>query len=134
MMTELQTASLYVGANLLIVLVLAINLIRHRRRTQTSTGHGEDPALERAWRAHANATEWTPAALIGLVMMALISAPLWLLHALGALLTIARAFHGWGLSVNSGISLGRMVGTLATIAVYLVMALGLIGLAIFTPL
>jgi uncharacterized membrane protein YecN with MAPEG domain len=129
-MTELQAVSLYVGANLLILLALGINVIRLRGSTKTSLGHGESAELERACRAHANASEWTPGALVGLVIMALIGAPMLAIHALGMSLTLARALHGWGLSSNSGTSMGRFMGALLTLIVYLGLAIGLIGHAI----
>jgi len=129
-MTEFQAVSLYVGANLLIILILGINVIRYRRSTQTSLGHGDNEALERAARAHANASEWTPGALIGLVLMALIGAPMLAIHALGMSLTVARGLHGWGLSSNSGTSFGRLIGTAMTLLVYLGLGVGLIGHAV----
>lgn len=129
-MTEIQAASLYIGANLLIILILGINVIRLRGSTKTSLGHGDSAELERAARAHANASEWTPGALIGLALAASIGAPMLALHAIGMTLTVARALHGWGLSSNAGTSFGRFLGTLLTLIVYLALGIGLIGHAI----
>lgn len=129
-MTELQAVSLYIGANLLIILILGLNVIRFRHSTKTSLGHGGHDALERACRAHANASEWTPGALIGLALMALIGAPIMAIHAIGLSLTVGRALHGWGLSSKAGTSFGRLFGMLLTLLVYLALAIGLIGHAV----
>ena len=83
-MTALEAASLYVGLNLVILLILGGNVIRYRVSTKTSLGMGTDPALERACRAHANGAEWTPGALIAIVLMAMLGAPVMAIHAIGA--------------------------------------------------
>lgn len=124
-MTALQVASLYAGLNIILLVILGANVIRLRVSTRTSLGHGEDPALERACRAHGNAAEWMPGALIGLVLMALIGAPVMALHALGMTLTLGRGLHGWGVATKAGTSMARFVGMLMTLLVYLVLGVGL---------
>lgn len=125
-MTAMQVASLYVGLNLIILLILGINVIRYRLSTKTSLGVGDNPDLERACRAHANGAEWTPGVLIGLVVMALIGAPIMALHAVGVTLTVARGIHGWGVATQDGPNIGRFLGALMTLIVYAVLAVGLV--------
>lgn len=125
-MTALQAASLYVGLNLVILLILGINVIRYRISTKTSLGIGTDPALERACRAHANGTEWTPGALIALVLMALLGAPVLAIHAIGVSLTVARGIHGYGVASKEGPNLGRFLGALMTLVIYAVLGVGLV--------
>ncbi|WP_375549738.1 MAPEG family protein [Oceanicaulis alexandrii] len=125
-MTAMQVASLYVGLNLLILLILGANVVRYRLSTKTSLGMGENPALERACRAHANGAEWTPGVLIALVVMALIGAPIMALHAIGVTLTVARGIHGWGVATQDGPNIGRFLGALMTLIVYAVLAVGLV--------
>lgn len=125
-MTALQVASLYVGLNLVILLILGINVIRFRLSTKTSLGIGEDPALERACRAHANGAEWTPGALIALVLMAMLGAPVMALHAIGLTLTVARGIHGYGVATREGPNIGRFLGALMTLVIYAVLGVGLV--------
>ena len=125
-MTALQVASLYVGLNLVILLILGANVIRFRLRTKTSLGMGTDPALERACRAHANGAEWTPGALIALVLMAMLGAPVMALHALGVSLTVARGIHGWGVATKDGPNIGRFLGALISLVIYAVLGVGLV--------
>jgi uncharacterized membrane protein YecN with MAPEG domain len=113
-MTVMQAAALYVGINILLLLVLALLVVRHRLGSAVSLGDGGVPALTRAVRAHGNATEYVPAALVGLVSLALLGAAPWMVHVGGVLLTLGRIAHGYGLSISDGASPGRQIGTLAT--------------------
>jgi uncharacterized membrane protein YecN with MAPEG domain len=106
-MTALEAASLYVGLNLIILLILGINVIR-------------------ACRAHANGAEWTPGVMISLVVMALIGAPVMAIHAIGASLTVARGIHGWGVASKDGPNIGRGLGALMTLVIYAVLGVGLV--------
>jgi len=131
-MVRLEVAALYVGANILILLALAFMVVRARQTHKIVLGDGGNEAALRAIRAHANAAEYIPAGLVGLVLLALLdpAAPLWLLHAGGATLTIGRILHGIGLN-TSALNFGRMGGMMLTILSYLLIGGGLIyaGLA-----
>lgn len=131
-MVRLEIAALYVGANILILLGLAFVVLKARQSRKIILGDGGDEGTMRAIRAHANAAEYIPAALVGLVLLALLdpAAPLWLLHAGGLTLTAGRLLHGIGLNAGP-LNLGRMAGMLLTIAAYLLIGGGLIfaGLA-----
>ena len=109
-MTASAAISLYTGLNLIIILALIWQVVAHRRREKIVLGDGGFPPLIRAIRAHANATEVAPIALIGLIAMAMANAPLWAIHVGGVSLTLGRALHAYGLSRNDGASFGRMVG------------------------
>ena len=131
-MLRLEVAAIYVGINLLILLALAVLVVRGRRTHKIVLGTGENRDFERAVRAHANAAEYIPAGLIGLVLVALMepAAPLWLLHAAGLALTIGRILHGIGLHTGV-LNAGRMLGMVLTWIAYLLLGVGLIlaGLA-----
>jgi hypothetical protein len=115
MLTKLEAAAIYAGANILILLVLAFLVVSARRRHKVTIGDGGNPELARAMRAHANAAEYIPAILVGLMFLALLdAAPIWLVHATGALLTVGRVLHGIGFSQKDGASAGRALGILAT--------------------
>lgn len=131
-MLRLEVAALYVGVNILILLVLAVIVVMGRRRHKIVLGDGANEDFSRAVRAHANAAEYIPAGLIGLVLLALLdpAVPLWLVHAAGLSLTAGRIFHGVGLSTGM-INIGRMLGMALTWLSYLLIGGGLMfaGLA-----
>ena len=128
----LEAAALYVGVNVLILTALAINVGRARAKHKVLLGDGGNPDVLRAMRAHANAAEYVPAGLVGIVTLALLNAaaPYWLLNAAGLTLTIGRIAHGIGLSV-SVVNAGRAIGAMLTIVSFLLIGIGLIyaGLA-----
>jgi len=116
----------YTALGFLLVLLLAMGVVRQRRRAQVGLGDGGDAALSRAIRAHANLLENLPLALLMLLLLELGGlAPLWL-HLFGGALILSRVLHGWGLSRRSGVSFGRFWGTAGTWLVMLVMAVMLL--------
>jgi uncharacterized protein len=131
-MVRLEIAALYAGVNILLLLVLAFRVPLARQRAKVSLGHGDNPELLRLSRAHGNAAEYIPAGIAGLTLLALMepAAPLWLLHASGASLTLGRLVHGIGLSLGE-LNAGRMIGILLTFLAYALIGGGLIyaGLA-----
>ncbi|MCC5994973.1 MAG: MAPEG family protein [Oceanicaulis sp.] len=124
-MTAMTAAGLYVGLNILILLVLGVLVMVRRNKAQIGVGDGGDETLIRASRAHGNGAEWTPAALIGLIAAASLGAPVIAIHVLGVMLTVGRVLHGWGLSRNTGRSIGRMLGALLTLITYVLLGAGL---------
>lgn len=126
-MIRLEAAAVYIGLNILILLVLAYLVTAGRRKHKIALGDGDNAAFIRAVRAHANAAEYIPAALAGLVLLALLepAAPSWLLHASGISLTVGRIFHGWGLHQGE-LNFGRAIGTLLTWLAYLLIGGGLL--------
>jgi len=67
---RLEYASLYAGVNIIILLVIAALVITQRRRHKISLGDGGNEHLIRAMRAHANASEYIPAGLVGITLLA----------------------------------------------------------------
>jgi uncharacterized membrane protein YecN with MAPEG domain len=126
-MLRLEIAALYAGVNILILLALAILVGAGRTKHKIVLGEGDNPEFLRSLRAHANAAEYVPAALVGILMLALLepAAPLWLLHASGLSLTIGRISHGVGLHMGA-LNIGRAVGMLLTWIAYLLIGGGLI--------
>jgi uncharacterized protein len=126
-MLRLEVVALYAGVNILILLVLAVLVMMGRRQHKIVLGDGANEPFTRAVRAHANAAEYIPAGLIGLVLLALLdpAVPLWLLHAAGLSLTLGRILHGVGLHTGA-LNAGRMFGMLLTWIAMLLIAGGLI--------
>jgi uncharacterized membrane protein YecN with MAPEG domain len=108
------------GALLLLVLALRISLIR--RSARVGIGDGGNHELIKRIRAHANATEYLPIALLLLLLLDLCQTPPLWLHVFGVVLVVGRVLHAIGLSQTSGPSLGRMLGIALTWGVMLVMA------------
>lgn len=129
-MTSSAAIALYTGLNVLIILALVWQVIGHRRREKITLGDGGFPPLIRAIRAHANATEIAPIALIGLIAMAMANAPVWAIHVGGLSLTLGRALHAYGLSRVEGASFGRMVGMILSLTALLWIGVACIWLAI----
>jgi len=126
-MLRLEIAAIYVGVNILVLLVLAVLVARQRRARKIVLGDGADAGFQRAVRAHANAAEYIPAGLVGLVVLALMepASPLWLLHASGLSLTAGRILHGFGLHAGA-LNAGRVIGIVLTWLSFLLIGGGLV--------
>jgi hypothetical protein len=116
----LSVTLLYAGINTLILLVLAALTVRTRVTTKTDIGTGDNEAMTKAARAHGNAAEYVPLAVVVIGALELTGAPAGLLHGLGATLTIGRLLHAQGIYSSLGTSPGRFLGTVLTWLVYLV--------------
>ncbi|MEL6662866.1 MAG: MAPEG family protein [Pseudomonadota bacterium] len=127
-MTGLEAAGLYIGLNLLLLIYLALRVVGQRRKTRTSIGDGGHRGLALAIRVHGNAAEYVPAAIGGLLALALLDGPVWAVHALGGLLTVARLAHAVGF--GAGIIVGRQLGTALTWVCLIVLGGALIYLAV----
>jgi len=125
-----HAAALWAGLLLIVLLVLSVLVTRQRRRHRVEIGDGGVPALNQAIRAFGNATEYVPAALAGLGLLALVGAPPLLIHALGAILFAGRVLHAFGLSRSTTASWPRAAGVLATWISYIAMAAALLFYAI----
>lgn len=111
--------AIYTAINALIMLVLGVMVTRARSRTQTSLGDGGKPEMSRPIRAHANNTEYTPAALLLMWATMPLGGSIWIVHAIGLPLTVGRILHGIGLSGNEGPSFLRMIGMMLTWIAYI---------------
>lgn len=110
----MRITGIYAALATLLVLVLALRVSAIRHGKRVGIGDGGDPDLLRRVRAHANALENLPLALILLLLLELNqTAPPWL-HGFGCVLLLGRVLHAFGMSLQSGASFGRFVGTLLT--------------------
>jgi uncharacterized membrane protein YecN with MAPEG domain len=125
----------YVAINALIMLVLGILVTRARVKTQTPIGDGNIAEMAGPLRAHANNTEYVPMALLMMWVLCLpaISGSIWLIHGIGAPLTIGRIFHGIALSRSIGPTPLRLIGMTLTWLAYVVGIVGILYL-VFTNL
>jgi uncharacterized membrane protein YecN with MAPEG domain len=125
-----HAAALWAGLHLVLLLVLSVLVTRQRRRHKVEIGDGGVPALTQAIRAFGNATEYVPAALVALAILALAGAAPLLIHSIGLVLFVGRVLHAVGLSRSSGASWPRAGGVLATWIAYIAAAAALLFYAI----
>jgi uncharacterized membrane protein YecN with MAPEG domain len=110
----------------LMLVLLTIRVGGLRGRYKVGIGDGGEAELQRWIRVHANFAEHVPLALVLMLLVELAGARPWFLHALGAVLILARVSHVQGLSASSGRSLGRALGATATLAVIVAAAANLL--------
>jgi uncharacterized membrane protein YecN with MAPEG domain len=120
----------YVAINAFIMLVLGILVTRARVKTETPIGDGGIPEMAGPLRAHANNTEYVPMALLLMWVICLpaISGSIWLIHGIGAPLTIGRILHAIGISRSIGPSSLRLIGMALTWIAYIVGIVGILYL------
>ena len=106
----LRVTPYYAVALALLFLLLSVRVIIARRTRNVGFGSGSDPDLERRIRVHANFAEYTPFALILLVMAELRGAPAPYLHGLCMLLVLGRVAHAVGVSNPRSDGIGRILG------------------------
>jgi uncharacterized protein len=114
-MNSYETAALYVGLNILILIALIFLVVAQRRKHKVAIGDGGHKSLLLAIRAHANAVEVMPMALVGLIALAGAGSSAIIIHVLGVMLTLGRGLHAYGLSNDEGTSFGRMAGMLLSL-------------------
>jgi len=113
--------AIYAALNGLLLLVLSYNVGRHRARTDSLTpGAVGDDVLVRAIRAHGNASEYVPLAIVMILILSLLSAPAILLHGLGTGFTVGRVAQAYGMTREKHPNAIPFAGNLCTGLVYLV--------------
>ena len=110
---------LYAGLLAILFFVLSIRVVQ-LRGTGISLGDGGNPAMLRRIRGHANFAEYVPLILIMMAMLELSKFSIYVLHAMGITLFVARLLHGYALSFTEKFKFGRFWGTLLTYIVMVV--------------
>jgi len=116
-------SGIYAGLCGVLLIVLSARIIGMRRTYQVGIGSGGHEELARTIRVQGNFIEYTPLALILLVLAELQGASIWLVHGAGVLLVVGRGLHAFGLSQSAGRTFGRFYGTLSTWASLLILVL-----------
>jgi len=129
-MSALPITGLYAGLLALWLMLLAYEVVRRRKRHSVSLGAGGVPELERAIRAHGNAAETVPIALILLGLAEGMGTPGWVLHLAGLGLLAGRVMHGLHFVAAGGKMPLRFWGMVLTVTVIASLALGLVGHAL----
>lgn len=123
---SMPVTALYAGLMGLWMLLLSFEVMRRRRRHDVSVGDGGVPALEQAVRAHGNACENIPIALILMGLAESMGAPGRILHVLGAMLVLGRALHGWYFLTGAARLNIRIAGMLLTVGMIGALSLGVV--------
>lgn len=110
--------AVYAGMLTIFILILAFSVVQARQAAALPLGDGaddeDDDTLLRRVRAHANAVENVPLALLLMLLLELNGASSVFLHVLGSALLAGRVLHAQGLAQSAGASFGRLVGSLLT--------------------
>jgi len=106
----------YAGLLGLWFLVLSVRVILGRRSGKVNLGDGGNESLLRRIRAHGNFAEYVPFILILMGALESTGVQGWLLHVVGAPLLLGRLLHGYAFSFTAQFMLGRVAGTVLTLA------------------
>jgi uncharacterized membrane protein YecN with MAPEG domain len=129
-MTALPVTALYAGLLGLWVMWLAWEVGNRRRRHKVALGDGGVAELNAAIRAHGNACETVPLALILMALAEGMGAPGWGLHLAGLALVAGRVLHGLHFVLGRRDLSFRFVGMTLTVVPIILLALGLAGHAL----
>jgi uncharacterized membrane protein YecN with MAPEG domain len=112
---------LYAGLLAFWFVVLSVRVVRIRQR---GIAFGDDGDINhaRVIRAQANFAEYVPLALLMMGFLEVSRFSIYLLHAFGIALIVARLVHGAALSFGRQPRLGRVAGAVLTLIVVLVEA------------
>ena len=133
-MSELGNAStqafaLWAGLNLALMVLLSMNVARHRFFSNTTFGMGDDPVFQHAIRTHANNSENVPVTLLAIAVLVVLGYSSTWIHALGGALLVGRLLHAIGLGIMQSkmdIPPPRAIGMVITWSVMLVCAVAMI--------
>ena len=113
---------LYAAVLVLWFLALSLRVVQNRKSVKVSLGDGGNKLLQRAIRAQANFAEYVPLALLLLAILELSRFSIYLLHAIGIALVVARLLHGYALAFRLEFRFGRYWGAVLTFVVLIVEA------------
>lgn len=122
-------AATYIALLAILGLVLTFRVIAIRRSAKIGIGDGDNRELARRIRVHGNFCETAPLLGLVLIMLVLLGAKEWLVHAIGLSGLVGRILHAIGLSQSAGTTFGRFAGMLTTILSIACGALALLVLA-----
>jgi uncharacterized membrane protein YecN with MAPEG domain len=113
---------LYAGLLALWLLVLAMRVIHYRSASRIYLGDGGNPSLLRAIRGQANFVEYVPLALLLMLILEVSRFSIYVIHALGIVLLVARLLHGYAFAYRAEFKFGRYWGAILTFIVIAVAA------------
>jgi len=129
-MTLFQIVAFYIALHCLLAPVLMYRVGQIRLKEKISIGDNGNDALLARIRAHGNYIENMPIALIGLIGLAMLSAPPLMLHIFGAAFFIGRVMHAIGMAGPNANGKSRFHGMILTLFTHFGQALCLLYLII----
>jgi uncharacterized protein len=94
----MRIVPIYASILAVLFVLLSVRTLRLRRRLQIAIGDGQDPAMLRAMRVHANFAEYVPLALLLMYFVESSGAHPLLVHLLALCLVAGRISHAFGVS------------------------------------
>ena len=116
--TAENAAAFWVAMHILLLLVLSALVGRLRQKHKVALGDDGIPELAQAIRAFGNATEYVPAGLAALIVLAMVEPRPLPVQVVGLTLFVGRVAHAIGLSTSGGASIARAAGILLTWLAY----------------
>ena len=117
----LSAAALWSALLALLIIGLAANISYLRITRKVSLGDHGDRYINRALRAHGNAVEFIPLALVLLFSYAVLGGSAAMIHIFGGALFISRIAHAWGMLAKAT-TLRRQIGAFVTYVIVIVLA------------
>jgi uncharacterized membrane protein YecN with MAPEG domain len=117
----IRISALYIALHAALLMVLALRVMLLRSRFKVRFGDAGEKDMIKAVRAHGNAAEYIPIALLLLVACELNGGAVLLLHVCGGGLFASRLFHAWGIIKGRGRPLARFAGVTGTVLVIFVL-------------
>jgi len=112
-MSPAQAAALWSGVMILLLVVLGARVAMTRRGNKVLLGDGGNAQVILASRVFGNASEYIPAGIGALAVLAVLGMPAYVLHGLGGALFLGRLLHAIGMS-DKRPTAGRAIGMLLT--------------------
>ena len=109
-----------------IFVALSVRTLRLRRQLRVAIGHGNEPKLERATRAHANFAEYVPISILLIYFLEIHTVSSIWIHLLCTVLLVGRIVHAYGVSQVSEDHRYRVTGMALTFAVIISVSIGIL--------
>ncbi|MBK4713783.1 MULTISPECIES: MAPEG family protein [Tenebrionibacter/Tenebrionicola group] len=107
-----MVSALYAVLGALLLIKLSWDVVRLRSMYRVSYGDGGFTELQSAIRAHGNAVEYIPIALLLLLFLEMDGAETWMVHLCGLIIILGRLMHYYGF--HHRLVRWRRAGILAT--------------------
>ncbi len=115
----LVATPIYAAILAVLFVYLSVKVIGARRGGYARPDHPEGWRFERAMRGHANFAEYTPLALILVLLLEVNGAPVWAVHLVGAMFVVGRVLHAAAFGTERGMFMFRQIGTGSTLTALL---------------
>ena len=111
---------IYTGILAFMLAGLYINVVLLRRKHKVGMGHGGNAIVAKAVRAHGNFVETVPFVILMMAMLESMGMLPVVLHGMGAMLMFSRVLHIWGMYESTGVSIGRFLGGIISVLLFIV--------------